>query len=412
MHLMPAETTSYWLKTAETTEHPVLRQSLEPDVLIVGGGITGITCAYELAKRGHKPVVIEAGEIGCETTGKTTGKLTIQHGLIYSALADKYGLDYAGMYVRSQTEALDFAKNIAAESSIPCQMAPSNAYLYASAQEDLKALEKERAVAAGLGVQCTLLHNKSSFPESFGMLMFAGQAVFHPVRYVRGLARQAVALGAAIFCRTKALVVNNDHEPSVTCENGVTIKPRHLVLATQYPIYSGPNLFFTRLYAKRSYAIAVKAERDWPEGSYINVSGRTRSFRTHWENGERILIVAGEDHPTGRSEIDMDRRFMNLVSFAEKHAGVREVLAKWSAQDYDTPDQIPYIDRISGSSTIYVATGFKKWGLTSGTLAGLLIPELIETGACRYEALYSKNAPTIQARFQKPFPKSGSLFWS
>ncbi|MDD2434798.1 MAG: FAD-dependent oxidoreductase, partial [Bacilli bacterium] len=174
----------------------------------------------------------------------------------------------------------------------------------------------------------------------------------------------------------------------ITCENDVVIKAKHLIMATQYPIYDGFNLFYTRLYPKRAYGIAVEAKRDWPDGSYINVGKPSRSIRTHVEDGKRILIVVGESHATGREE-DKKNHFDNLIAFADEIAGTNKVLAKWSAQDYDTPDQIPYIGRLSKDSNIFVVSGYKKWGLTTGTLAGRIITDLITEGRSPYEELYS-----------------------
>jgi glycine/D-amino acid oxidase-like deaminating enzyme/nitrite reductase/ring-hydroxylating ferredoxin subunit len=398
---------SYWLMTAEGAEYPVLEKSLDTEVLIIGGGITGITCAYTLAKKGLKPVVIEAETICCGTTGKTTGKITSQHSLIYSVIDEKYGREYARLYASSQQEAVDFVKHVAAQESIDCQLRESTAYLYASMQNDIQVIKKEYETAVAIGIDCQYI-DKPDFPKhNFGMLAFSGQAVFHPVRYVLALAKLASSLGAVIYCGTKAIKVKDGDTIHVQCENGHEIHTKHLVMATQYPIYDGPNLFYTRLYAKRSYGIAVKTKADWPDGSYINVSGRTRSIRTHIENGDRVLIVVGEDHPTGRSDVNMDERFVILRDFADSIAGVDRILARWSAQDYDTPDMIPYIGRISDDSRIYVASGYKKWGLSTGTLAGLMIPELIEQGSCRYEELYSRIRPDFTRSAVKTITEVG-----
>ena len=162
--------------------------------------------------------------------------------------------------------------------------------------------------------------------------------------------------GAEIYTNTKAYKISNGETITVHCDNNIEIKTKHLVMATQYPIYDGPNLFYTRLFPKRTYGVAVKAKRDWPEGSYVNASGRTRSIRTHVEKGQKVLIVVGDGHPTGRSDVNMDEHLTNLIEFSERIAGVEQIYAKWSAQDYDTPDQIPYIGRISDKSNIYVAS--------------------------------------------------------
>ena len=388
---MSEDTVSYWNKTAEKKRYPRLEKSIETDILIIGGGITGITCAYCLALKGAKPVLIEAGGICDGTTGNTTGKISIQHDIIYSKIAEKHGIDFAKLYAESQTGALDFVKEQVGQGKIDCQLAENTAYIFASAEDDRETIREEYDVAKRLGIDSEYIEEPDFPPDSFGMLGFRHQAVFHPVRYVDALAKAAVSRGAEIYCDTKAFKVDNENIKTVYCENDLVIKARHLVMATQFPIYDGPNIFFTRLYAKRSYGIAVEAQKDWPDGSYISSGEPTRSIRTHVENGKRILIVVGENHATARGEDNMELHFRNLTEYAERIAGKADLLAKWSAQDYDTPDQIPYIGRLYDNSSIYVATGYKKWGLTTGTLAGRMISELILNGNCRYEELYSRK---------------------
>lgn len=388
---MNDNTISYWNKTADKTEYPGLRNSIETDILIIGTGITGITCAYCLAQKGAKPVVIEAGDICDGTTGNTTGKITIMHDFIYSNIVEKYGMEYAKLYAESQTSAIEFVREQVRRESIECQLAESTAYIYASDEKDIDRIEKEYKIANDLGIDAEYQIKPEFPPNNFGMVGFKHQAVFHSVRYVNALAKAAVSKGAKIYCNTKAIKVEDEDVKTVYCENYIVIKTKHLVMATQYPIYDGPNIFYTRLYAKRAYGIAVTAKKDWPDGSYISSGQPTRSIRTHIENGKRVLIVVGESHPTGRGTENMEQHFDNLMLFAKVIAGVDELLAKWSAQDYDTPDQIPYIGRLSDKSNVYVGAGFGKWGLSNGTLAGNMIAELITDGKCRYEKLYSRK---------------------
>ncbi len=388
---MNNDTVSYWNKTSKKERYSRLDKSLETEVLIIGGGITGITCAYCLALKGAKPVLIEAGGLCDGTTGNTTGKITLQHDIIYSKIAAKYGTDFAKLYAESQAGALDFIKKQVKRGKIDCQLAEKTAYIFASSEDDRDIIKKEFHVAKELGIDAEYIEKPDFPPDNFGMLGFRHQAVFHSVRYVHALAEEAVSNGAKIYCGTKAIKVEDGDIKTVYCENKLVIKAKHLVMATQFPIYDGPNIFFTRLYAKRSYGIAVEAKKDWPDDSYISSGKPTRSIRTHVENGKRILIVVGENHATARGEDNMEQHYENLIQYAERIAGVNELLAKWSAQDYDTPDQIPYIGRLSDNSNIYVAAGFKKWGLSNGTLAGNIIAELILNGNCRYENLYSRK---------------------
>lgn len=366
-------------------------KNLKADVLIIGGGITGVTTAYCLADKGLKPILIEAGGLCDGTTGNTTGKVTIQHSIIYSKILSKYGLNAASAYAASQSNALDFVKNTVTKESIDCQLIENTAYVFASKPDMSADIKKEYNAAQQIGITSELLTSPIFPVENCMMLGFTGQAVFHPVRYVDGLAKAAVQKGAEIYCSTKAVKVENGEIKKITCDNDIEIETKNLVIATGYPIYDGPNLFFARLYPKRTYGIAVRARKPWPEGSYITAGKPTRSFRTHVENGEPILVVVGDGHDTGRGPQDMTVHYEHLMQFADKLADVQEVVAMWSAQDYESPDGLPYIGRISDNSDIFVATGYRKWGLTNGTLAGNLLTDLITTGNSGFEGLFSRT---------------------
>lgn len=388
---MAESTVSYWNKTASKSEYPRLEEGIEVDTLIIGGGITGITTAYCLAEKGQDAVVIEAGGLFDGTTGNTTGKITIQHDIIYSHIVKKYGRDFAQLYADSQTGALEFVRQVVRKESIDCQLAECSSYIFAMSEEERDSIEKEYKVAADIGIETEFLKFSAFPPNCYGMIGFKHQNAFHAVRYVEALAKAAVKKGAKIYCDTKAIKVEDGDIVTVRCENDITIKAKHLVMATQYPIFEGPNLYYTRLYADRDYGIAVEPKREWPADNYINPGKPTRSIRTHVENGQKILIIVGDSHFTARSEVNMEQHFINLGQYAEQIAGVKNVLAKWSAQDYKTPDQVAYIGRNTDHTNIFVATGYGKWGLSNGTLAGNMISDLIIKGNCRYEEIYSRK---------------------
>lgn len=392
---MNNHTDSYWKQTGKLTNYPSIHQNITTEVVIIGGGITGVSCAYSLVQAGLRPVLLEAESLCGGTTGNTTGKITVQHHIIYSKLLSIYGIGRARSYYQSQRKALDFVKDVITRENISCQRLDDTAYIYASDAHELNAITKEHAVAMRLGIDAELI-NKPEVPFSCcGMLGYKKQMVLHPLRYIEGLADAARKNGAAIYCGTKVIKLEEGDRTQVFCETGVVITAKHVIMATGYPFYDGPNLFFARLFPKRSYGIAVKAINDWPTGSFISAGEPTRSFRTHIENGEPILIVAGDGHVTGRGSEEMSDHFDHLLQFADRLAGVRETLSLWSAQDYETPDLLPYIGRISARSNVYLAAGFRKWGLTNGTLAGLMLTDIICSGDNRYEKLYSRSRPDM-----------------
>lgn len=390
-------TASYWMKTAGKSGYDSLKEDLETEVLIVGGGITGVSCAYHLAKAGVKTALIEAQRLCDGTTGNTTGKVTIQHGIIYSRLLKTLGEEKAIMYADSNKEALQFVKDIVRRENIDCSLSENTAYIFAAKEDEVPFVEDEYEAAKKIGIDAAYSKD-ADFPKgNLGLLGYKHQAVFHSIRYVDALARLAKSSGAKIYENTKAIKINNN-EMTVTTESGAVIHAKHIVLATQFPIYEAMTAFFSRLYPEREYGVAVRTARDWPDGSYINVGEPGRSIRTHVENGERILIVVGEGHYTSRSHLDMTRHHTELINYADELAGVKEVIAKWSAQDYKTPDDVPYIGRITNDSEIYVATGYGKWGLTSGSLAGMMICDEIVNGKSRYDELYRPSRLDLGAQ--------------
>ena len=395
------ERSSYWHLTQRPVEYPHLEKDTETDVLIVGGGISGFTAAYCLTQRGIQPVLIEAQTLCSGTTGNTTGKMTVQHGIIYSNLMEKFGIDVAKEFASSQAEALKFAAETVVKRNIQCQMADSTAYMFAMTPEEKDMLLSEYEAAKRMDILAEWATKPTFPPKCKALLGYTGQAILHPVRYVQGLARAAQDGGAKIYTHTKAARVEEGDRIIVTLDNGARVRCRHLIQATQYPIFDGPNVFYTRLYAKRDHAIAVETKGDWPEGSFINIGEPVRSIRTHIEKGKKIMILVGESHATGRQEETEGLPHDRLIAYASQLVGVERVLARWSAQDYQTPDQIPYIGRISDSSNIYVATGYRKWGLSSGTLAGMMLAEMIDEGHCKYEALYSRSRPDISSSLGK-----------
>lgn len=393
---MTAHTTnSYWRQTAATSMYTALKSSITTDVLIIGGGITGVMCAYELADRGLKPVLIESDDLCSGTTGSTTGKITVQHGAIYHKILNKYGFRAARDYFSAQRYALEFVYTAVEAHRIDCQLTRNTAFLCAESDEQLQVLKNEYETARILGISAELTEH-DSFPQgSFGTLGYHEQCVIHPVRFVNALTAAAVLKGARVFCSTKAVKLRDDRKDIVLCTNNVEVNAKHIIMATQYPFYDGSNLFFSRLYPKRDYGIAVEPLRNIPDGSYINIGKPVRSMRTHVENGHKILIVVGDDHPTGRGQRDMSQHFDNLIHYAEQTAGVKSVLATWSAQDYETPDDLPFIGSVSEGHNLYTATGFGKWGLTNGIASGMILADIITNGSSRYENLFTCKRPDI-----------------
>lgn len=376
---LPRYPESLWRATTELPSFPRLAEDIETDVAVVGAGITGITTAYLLAKGGKKVVLLDAGRILDGTTGFTTAKVTAQHGMIYHELLQHFGEEKARLFYEANHEAMDFIRSHVQKWDADCGLEQEDAYLFTQDDNMLSKLEDEFKAYEKLGLPGEWLETIPLPMPVRGAIKMPGQYRFHPLAYLKRMVEEFLRLGGIIYENT---TIGEEAET----EGPITIKTQRgnhsitcqfAVSASHFPFYDGRGFYFTRLHAERSYVVAVKPETAYPGGMYINIENPSRSLRSVSYNGEELVLVGGENHPTGKSDCT-HRHYENLEKFAGELLGARAIPFRWSAQDLITLDKLPYIGPItSKQDRILVATGFRKWGMTSGTAAAQIITDQI-----------------------------------
>ncbi|MGO4539176.1 FAD-dependent oxidoreductase [Paenibacillus sp. 2TAB19] len=390
---LPQFPDSYWIhSTDKLPTFPKLEQDLSTDAVVVGGGISGITTAYLLAKEGLKVVLLEAGVLLNGTTGHTTAKITAQHDLIYDELVTKEGVEKAALYYKACEDALQFIEKNVEKYKIDCGFTKQSAYVYTNSEPYLAKLEKEIAAYSKLGMPGELQDRIPLHIPSKAALVLHNQAQFHPLHYLSTLLSELVKEGAEIYEHTTAVDVESGMMPQVITSNGHRISCKHVVSCSHFPFYDGMGFYFARMHADRSYVLGVKSKDNYPGGMYLSAEDPKRSIRyTDTASGDKLLIIGGQSHKTGQGICTINH-YEELRKFAVEHFGLEEISYRWSAQDLVTGDKVPYIGRITESSpNVYVATGYRKWGMTGGTAAALLIRDLIMERANPYEELYSPS---------------------
>lgn len=388
---MPQFPKPYWLDI-ELPSFKKLAEDITVDVAVVGGGIVGITAAYLLSKEGLKVAVLEAGTILSGTTGHTTAKLTAQHNLIYDELINHFGENQARLYYESHMQAIQFVENTVNEKGMNCDFGKEDAYVYATTEEYRNKLQTEWEAYQRLGIKGAL---KDSIPFNIpanGALMMANQAQYHPVKFLQALLDDAVKAGCSVYENTMAMDIEEDEfAPKVATKSGNRVTCKQVIIASHFPFFDKPGLYFARMYASRSYAIGIKTDKDYPGGMYISADNPPRSIRYTPIDGEKLIIVGGEEHKTGQG-INTIKHFEALEAFAEEVFGIKEYAYRWSAQDLVTLDKVPYIGRLTEErKNVLVATGFKKWGMTTGILAGQLLTDYVQNRENPYKDLYSPS---------------------
>ncbi|MBM7662366.1 glycine/D-amino acid oxidase-like deaminating enzyme/nitrite reductase/ring-hydroxylating ferredoxin subunit [Bacillus mesophilus] len=380
----------FWRDTTKLPSFPKLTKDIKVDVAIVGGGISGITTAYQLTKQGLNVVLIEAGRLLNGVTGHTTAKITAQHDIIYDELISHMGEEKARQYYEANTEALQFIKRTAREQHIDCDFIEDDAYVYTNSDEKLSKLDKEAAAYNRLNISGGLVSSMPLDIEMKSAIVMKNQAQYHPLKFQKALVQKIVDAGGTIYEHTTATDVETGTQPVVTTREGHKITCDYLVAGSHFPFYD-KGFYFARMYQERSYLLAIKTKKEYPGGMYLSAETPKRSLRYTSFNGEKLVIVAGEKHKTGHG-VNTMKHYEHLSMFGDELFGIEEIVNRWSAQDITTLDKVPYIGAMTKDlPNIFVATGYRKWGMTNGTAAGLLLSDLILKKDNPYEQLFTPS---------------------
>jgi glycine/D-amino acid oxidase-like deaminating enzyme/nitrite reductase/ring-hydroxylating ferredoxin subunit len=381
-------TKSIWQSYSDDTNFPHLNQDLIVDVVVIGGGITGITTAQLLTDKGMRVAVLEKGGIGQSSTGGSTGNLYPAMAEILLNVRKKFGDDVMEMVVNSRKEAIDLIDRNIKNFSIDCDFkhVTWNYYTTISSEKEKVESAYEAAKKIGLKVEYSDIEELNSGLKK-GIKM-QGAAQFNPLRYVQGLAKAInPSENCLIFENTEVLSIHENKEHVIVkCKNGHSVQASYLVHATHSP--KGIMGFHAMMGPYREYGVACKINGKHPEGVYFGFydSEGITSTRHYERDGESFLICVGEAHKVGHG--DNQEHINHLVEFAKKHFDVIEVTHHWGAQNYKSNDCLPFIGPKNEDSKIYVGTGLSSHGLTYGTVAAQIISDQISGVDNAYSEIY------------------------
>ena len=387
---------SLWLATTPTTDYEPLEDgdALEVDVAVVGGGITGLTAAIELQEAGQTVAVLESDRIVESTTGHTTAKLTSQHGLIYDTLLSQFGEEKARQYARANEAAIDEVERYVEAYDVDCDFRRTAAYTYAASPDDVPQVRDEVEAAQRLGLSAEYVAETPLPFETAGAVRFADQAEFHPRKYLLAIAEAIRDDGGYVFEETRAVGIDPGEPCRVETERGDVIAD-DVVVATHFPFFDRAG-YFSRMHPHRAYLLAVRIEETPPEGMYYSTDSPPATIRTHpaepadetGEEGE-LLVVGGQSHKPSVSGTPTSERYRRCEAFAREHFSVESIEYRWSTMDYSPVDRVPFIGPIDPfSEHVYVGTGFKGWGMSGGTAAGMILADLITEGSNPYADVF------------------------
>ena len=349
---------------------PELTGDLQTDVLVIGGGLAGLLCAWDLSCAGAECTLIEQGRIMSGVSGRTTAKLTSQHGLIYSKLLKTFGPDKAYDYWQANEAAIAAFRPLA--EGADCDFTPQNSILYATG--GTQKLEEELAACEKLGIPARWKEKTElPFPVT-GALCFENQAQLHPLKLAAYVAKDL-----KIYENTKALEFLGDR---VRTDRGM-IAAKKIIVATHFPLLNKHGAYFLKLYQQRSYVIAL-GNAPQVEGMYLSCEDNGLSVRSAGAH----LLLGGGGHRTGKA----GRGWAMPEEAAGRYFPGASIAARWATQDCMTLDGMPYIGRYSEATpNLYVATGFQKWGMTTSMLAAMILTDRILGRKNPFSRLFSPD---------------------
>lgn len=396
-HIFSKPPQSFWTASMINKTYPRLDKDFKIDIAIIGGGIAGITSAYLLNKEGLQTAVFEGNAILRGNTGHTTAKITSQHHLIYSQIKNTLGQELAGQYAKANEEAIQRIQEIVAQEDIDCDYIPQSAYVYTLQESYVQTICDEAKVAAALGIKATYLEEIPLPFKVKAAVKFENQAQFHPTRFLEGLAKEMTSKGALIFEHTRIVEIEEGNGYILTTHEGYKITAKKVIIASHYPFYNKPAIYFARIHQQRSYVIAVRAKEEYPGGMYINAEKPSRSLRRQPSKTGELILIGGESHKTGQG-IEENQHYKALIDFAKEAFTVEDIPYRWSAQDCMTLDNLPYVGQFTSKTpNMYIATGFKKWGMTNSMASAMLLRDLILDKKSPWQDVYNPSRGTLLA---------------
>ncbi|WP_299757277.1 FAD-dependent oxidoreductase [uncultured Pontibacter sp.] len=393
-----------WMNQLQLPPTKTLEENLSCDVCVVGAGIAGLTTAYLLAKEGKRVVVLESKDIGGGETSRTTAHLSNALDEQYYNLIKLFGKDGARLACQSHAQAIDKIEEIANEENIDCDFTRIDGYLFAASAEEEEKLMQELEALQQIGWQDVVMRKRCPVDTltAFPCLHYPNQGRFHVMKYLNGLANAFIDKGGRIYTGSHVKEFRSGAVATAVTAEGYAVAANHLVVATNTPVNDRVTMH-TKQAPYRTYAIGVQVPKDSvADALYWDMKDPYHYIRlqkeTTGESRYDLLIVGGEDHKTGQHAHPIEC-FQELERWTKlKFPEAQEVLYRWSGQVFEPVDGLAYIGRNPGDEeNVYIATGDSGHGMTHGTIAGILITDLIMERPNPWAKLYDPSRVSLKS---------------
>lgn len=394
---------SIWMKDYLKRNLSSINKNIKTPVLIIGGGIAGLMCAYNFMKKNIKFILVDSNKLALGVSANTTAQISIAHDNLYDEIRKKHGKEKAIIYLKSQLKGLDIIKKIIKEENINCDYKEESTILCANGEENINILNKEYEMIK-LYTDINLISIKDNILNAKQGIEFKKQFIFNPMKYMMSIIDILIKNNIPLYENSTVTSINKKEKSyEVIINNKYKITTNKIIMACHYPFLNPDNLYFAKIYQSKSYAIAFKTKLKL-KANYVSLDEPYYYIRTY---DDSTLIIGGSDHYTG-SDTDINKHYQILINKIYELDKNAKMEYKWFTEDCMPIDSLPFVGHYSKNNPkILLITGFQKWGFTNSHIAAINVTNMLLNKA--YDTLYKTDRYTLIKDLKSTFRMIGHV---
>jgi glycine/D-amino acid oxidase-like deaminating enzyme/nitrite reductase/ring-hydroxylating ferredoxin subunit len=380
---------SIWMKDYIKKNLPSINKNIDTPILIIGGGIAGLMCAYNFMKNGLKFILVDSKTLASGVSSNTTAQVSISHDKLYNEISKKHGEEQAVAYLKSQMEGLEIIKQIIKVENINCDYKEESTILCAKEEKNIKTLKEQYEMIKNHS-NIKLLTSQKDILSYEKAIEFKKQFIFNPMKYMMGIIDILIKNNTPLYEKSRVTRINKmEDNYEVLVNNKYKINTNKIIMACHYPFLNPDNLYFAKIYQSKSYAIAFKSNLKL-KANYVSLDKPYYYIRTY---DDSTLIIGGSDHYTGIN-IDIDKCYEILINKIYQLDKDAKIQYKWFTEDCMPIDSLPFVGSYSNKNpNIILISGFQKWGFTNSHIAAKNVTNMLNNKT--YDDLYKTNRYTL-----------------
>lgn len=393
---------SIWMKDYIDKNLNSVKENMNTPILIIGGGIAGLMCAYNLMKNKIKFILVDSKTLASGVSAYTTAQVSIAHDTLYDEINSKHDLKKSVAYLKSQNEGLLLMKKIIETESIKCDYKEESTLLFATQEKNINVLNNQYNIISKYNKNCDLLFQKEDIFNYRRAIEFKNQFIINPMKYMMGIIDILLKNNINLYENSRVTKINKKkNKYEIIINDKYKVNADKIIMACHYPFLNPDNLYFTKLYQSKSYAVSFKTKLKL-QSNYVSLDSPFYYLRTY---DDETLIIGGSDHFTGINN-DIGDCYNTLITKIYELDKDAKIQNKWYTEDCMSIDSLPFVGKYSNKNpNIILITGFQKWGFTNSHVAAKNVVNILTNN--EYDDLYRTDRNVLGKDLKSTFRMMG-----